>query len=362
MKKIILIVLLFMFTSSVTAFAEVVEQCPAAGPCSDGFTECEREILKSDDNGKTTYTEIVQGCCKESCGCPPESGQSQKQSPDGRICCPLDHKFIENADWQACTHSDGCISTYGCCPEDSGGTYVSGYKLCGGEYLPLQTCCPAGEKPIKNMGIDDASGKPIGGCCSEDSAYVSGYEVIDGESLPVEMCCPAGEEPREDMGFDDASGQPIGGCCPVDSGESYIVEVGKGGPQKDCCPKDNDAYPSAVKPGLETCCPEGSVVLAYKGADVCCPAGKPNLHETETSYLCCAAGEQVAKNDQGEEVCCPKNKIVNGICGGDCPEGCQAIVDKGETTCCCDASVTDLPEGATVGTVKKRAPKDDNDE
>ena len=353
MKKIILIVLLFIFTSSVTAFAEVVEQCPA-GPCSDGFNPCEKEVFKSDDNGKTIYTETVQGCCKESCGCP-ESGQ--KQSPDGRICCPLDNKFIANADWQACS-GGGCVSTYGCCPEDSGGTYVSGYKLCGGEYLPVQTCCPAGEKPIKNMGFDDASGKPIGGCCSEDSAYVSGYEVIDGESLPVEMCCPAGEERREDMGFDDASGQPIGGCCPVDSGESYIVEVGK----KDCCPKDNVARPSAVKPGLETCCPEGSEVHAYKGEDVCCPSDKPNLHETETSYLCCATDEQVAKNDQKEEVCCPKDKIVNGICGGDCPEGCQAIVEKGKTTCCCDASVTDLPEGAKVGTVKKRAPEDNNDE
>ena len=83
MKKIILIVLLFIFTSSVTAFAEVVEQCPA-GPCSDGFKECMKPIVKSDDNGKTRYPEIVQGCCKESCGCPPESGQSQKQSPDTR--------------------------------------------------------------------------------------------------------------------------------------------------------------------------------------------------------------------------------------------------------------------------------------
>lgn len=362
MKKIILIVLLFMFTSSVTAFAEVVEQC-SAGSCSDGFNPCVREVVKSDDNGKTTYTEIVQGCCKESCGCP-ESGQ--KQSPDGRICCPLDNKFIANADWQACDYGGGCISTYGCCPEDSGGEYVSGYKLCGGEYLPLQTCCPAGEKPIENMGVDAASGKPIGGCCSEDSgeAYVSGYEVIEGGYLPVKMCCPAGEEPREDMGVDAASGQPIGGCCPVDSGESYIVEVGKWGAKKDCCPKDNVAYPSAVKPGLETCCSEGSVVQAYKGADVCCPSGAPNLQETATGYLCCATDEQVAKNDQKEEVCCPKDKIVNGICGGDCPEGCQAIVDKAfnKTTCCCDASVTDLPEGAMVGTVKKRAPKDDNDE
>lgn len=309
MKKIILIVLLFMFTSSVTAFAEVVEQC-SAGPCSDGFTECVKEIVKSDDNGKTKYTEIVHGCCKESCGCP-ESGQ--KQSPDGRICCPKDSKFIENADWQACTYGGGCISTYGCCPEGSGGTYVSGYKLCGGEYLPLQACCSAGEKPIENMGVDDDSGQPIGGCCSEDS-------------------------------------------------EPYIMEVGKWGPQKGCCPEDNVAYPSAVKPRLETCCPEDSVVHAYKDEDVCCPSGAPNLQETETSYLCCAEGEQVAKNDQKEEVCCPKDKIVNGICGGDCPEECSVIVDvvSGKTTCCCDMDEADLPEGATAGTVKKIPPEDDD--